>query len=71
MFPFLDDIDIFVLIHSPTENPLCIWAFDRLFQRYLSKDPLKKNYHSWFYFVALLVISRWEGVVYGKVVLFL
>jgi len=43
MFPFLDDIDVFVLIHSPTDNPLCIWAFDRLFQRYLSKDPLKKT----------------------------
>jgi len=28
----------------------------------------EKIYHSWFYLVALLVISRWEGDVYGKVV---
>ena len=26
----------------------------------------EKIYHSWFYLVALLVISRWEGDVYGK-----
>jgi len=43
-----------------------------IFSIYLPRIFLleKRNYHSWFYFVALLVISRGSFFIYGKVVSF-